>query len=204
MSIENLLKKINEKDLLLQEKIKKEIEEEKNNICNILNNEFETFKKTSRINFQRKLENLKNSKETELESFKQKKLLEIKREILKSVLDDFFNNLKLFDKEKYFNCIKKLLEKLKSCVDFNSKSKISIGNDLECFSKDKNFENEIKSFIKKTYDFDEKNIFFDKNIIFGISYSEDKINIDLSYDSIVSEISTKYEIEISKILFGNK
>lgn len=203
MSIENLLKKINEKDAFLQEKIKKEIEEEKNNINVLLDNDLENFKTNSNINFQKKLQNLKNSKETELETFRQKNILKIKREILESVLDEFFKQFKNFDKEKYFTYIKNSIEKLTKNIVFSSKSKVFIGNDLECFDNNQNFENEIKIFIKKTYNFDEKNIFFDKNIIFGVFYSDDRINIDLSYKAIFDEISSKYEIKISKILFGN-
>lgn len=201
MSIENLIKKINEKEINIQNKIIEQISNEISKIEDNLNEEFSKFKNSANLINKEKIESYKQKKEIDLEIFQRKNFLELKRNILDSVFNEFIENLKKWDVKKYIEFIQKCLNKIEN---ISKNSKIIIGNSL-IFLPDYFYE-EIKKYIFEKYNIKETeiDIIFSNEIICGVIYIEDKINIDLSFNAIISDMKTKYEIELSNILFSNK
>jgi vacuolar-type H+-ATPase subunit E/Vma4 len=201
LSIENLIKKINENEINIQNKIIEQTSNEISKIEDSFNEEFCKFKNFEDLKNKEKIESYKQKKEIDLEILKRKNFLELKRNVLDSVFNEFIENLKKWDVQKYIAFIKKCLNKIEN---ISKDSKIIIGNSL-LFLPDYFYE-EIKKYIFEKYNLNENeiDIIFSNEIICGVIYIEDKINIDLSFNAIISDMKTKYEIELSNILFSNQ
>jgi vacuolar-type H+-ATPase subunit E/Vma4 len=195
------------------QKVLKKIELETNQDIDAIKQSFDKeiiqYKDSELKKTQDKINNEKQKQEIDLDLYKRKSILNVKRNILDSVFVDFIYKLKNWNEKQYLSYIFKSIDKL---TNLKKNSKIFIGkgflslNSNSSSNSQNDFENNIKNYILKKSNFNENgvSIIFTTDIDFGVIYSEENLTIDLSLEVIIKDLKLKNEIELSNILFEQK
>lgn len=196
MSLEKLLQKINEKEDVLIKQIEQETKQEIDKIISNFDSEIDAY---SNFEWQKAKENIKaleQKEEINLDIFKRKMTLEIKRKILNDVYFAFIEKIKNLTLDEYKSWLLKNLNNL----DFmNKQGELFIGT--ANFLENDTFSKEIIDYLS-TKNLSSIKITFTQEIDFGFKYVENSVIIDFSLQSIISEIKQNTELKLSKILFN--
>lgn len=198
MSLEKLLQTINDRNDYSIAQIELETKTEIDNIIKNFDDEMEVYSNTEFAKAKNNIKLLEQKEYINLDIYKRKSLLEVKRTILDSVYLEFINKLKNLDMESYKFW---LLKKLDNFDFLHKKGElfIGIGNFSEKFNE--NFSKDIIVFLNSK-NLTAIKVNFISDIDFGFKYSEGSIIIDFSLEAIISEIKQNSELKIANSLFS--
>jgi vacuolar-type H+-ATPase subunit E/Vma4 len=193
LSLEKLINKINEKELNIREEIQAENNEELAKIQEKLDNEIAISSETQKKITNDKIEFLKQKESTQLDIDQRKQMLNIKREVIKEVYEDFRLAVAKMTSSEYKEWLTKKIANLEIV---NALGKLIVGIGLfDKDSIDEQFKNTINDLVKVEVEYTDE-------IDFGFKYEYSAIIINNTLESIVAEFKLEKELELSKILFG--